>query len=83
MRLIDIDEIPWNVDGVGEIPVITKEEIEAMLVVDAIPMGYIAKHALAYSDMAQQSQGREFEQASHAEHVLNLLMIAWVKEKYR
>lgn len=30
MRLIDIDEIPWAVDGVGDIPVITKEEIEAM-----------------------------------------------------
>lgn len=83
MNLIDKDAIPWSVDGVGEIPVITKEEIDEMPVVEAIPIGYIAKRALAYSDMAQKSKGREFEKASHAEHVLNLLMLAWVKEKYR
>lgn len=38
MNLIDRDAIPWNVDGVGEIPVITKEEIEAMPTVDAVPV---------------------------------------------
>lgn len=36
MRLIDADAIPWNVDGVGEIPVITKEEIDRLPTVDAI-----------------------------------------------
>lgn len=30
MRLIDADSIPWDVEGVGEIPVITKEEIDHM-----------------------------------------------------
>ena len=29
-RLIDADSIPWLVEGVGEIPVITKEEIDQM-----------------------------------------------------
>lgn len=28
MRLIDADAIPWDVEGVGEIPVITKEDQE-------------------------------------------------------
>lgn len=35
-RLIDADSIPWEVDGVGEIPVITKEEIDDMPTVDAV-----------------------------------------------
>lgn len=30
MRLIDADSIPWDVEGVGEIPVITKDEIDQM-----------------------------------------------------
>ena len=34
-RLIDVDSIPWLVEGVGEIPVITKEEIDQMPTVDA------------------------------------------------
>ena len=29
-RLIDADSIPWDVEGVGEIPVITKEEIDQL-----------------------------------------------------
>ena len=29
-RLIDADSIPWFVEGVGEIPVITKEEIDQL-----------------------------------------------------
>lgn len=43
MRLIDADSIPWDVDGVGEIPVITKEEINAMPTVDAVPIEFIQK----------------------------------------
>ena len=38
MRLIDVDAIPWSVDGVGDIPVITKQEIEEMPVIDAVPV---------------------------------------------
>ena len=37
-RLIDADSIPWDVEGVGEIPVITKEEIDQMPTVDAVPV---------------------------------------------
>lgn len=44
MRLINTDDIPWNVDGVGEIPVITKEEIDAMPTVGAIPIEWIRKY---------------------------------------
>lgn len=29
-RLIDANAIPWDVAGIGEIPVVTKEEIDAM-----------------------------------------------------
>lgn len=39
-RLIDAESIPWEVDGVGEIPVITKEEIDEMPTVDAVPVGH-------------------------------------------
>ena len=38
MRLIDADSIPWFVDGVGDIPVVTKEEIDNMPTVDAVPV---------------------------------------------
>ena len=34
MNLIDRDAIPWSMDGVGDIPVITKEEIDAMPTID-------------------------------------------------
>ena len=37
-RLIDADKIPWDVDGVGTIPVVTKEEIDSMKTVDAEPV---------------------------------------------
>lgn len=37
-RLIDADSIPWFVEGVGDIPVITKEEIDDMPTVDAVPV---------------------------------------------
>jgi hypothetical protein len=37
-RLIDADSIPWLVEGVGEIPVITKDEIDQMPTVDAEPV---------------------------------------------
>ena len=36
MRLIDADAIPWFVVGIGEIPVVTKEEIEEMPTIDAV-----------------------------------------------
>lgn len=43
MKLIDAESIPWEVDGVGEIPVITKQEIDEMPKVDAIPIEWIQK----------------------------------------
>jgi len=39
MRLIDADSIPWFVEGVGEIPVITKEEIDQLPTVDIPTVG--------------------------------------------
>lgn len=36
MKLIDADAIPWMIVGIGEIPVITKEEVEEMPTVDAV-----------------------------------------------
>lgn len=46
MRPIDADSIPWLVEGVGEIPVITKEEIDQMPTVEAVPVirCYECKH---------------------------------------
>ena len=38
-RLIDADAIPWDVEGVGEIPVITKEEIDQLPTVEAPTVG--------------------------------------------
>ena len=37
-RLIDADAIPWFVEGVGEIPVITQEEIDDMPIIEAEPV---------------------------------------------
>ena len=37
-RLIDADSIPWFVEGVGDIPVITKGEIDDMPTVEAVPV---------------------------------------------
>lgn len=39
-RLIDADAISWELVDVGYIPVITKEEIDAMPTVDAEPIKY-------------------------------------------
>lgn len=44
VRLIDADAIPWDVEGVGEIPVITKEEIDEVPTVDAIPIEWLKEH---------------------------------------
>lgn len=38
MRLINVNDIPWEMNGVGDIPVVTREEIEAMPTVDAVPV---------------------------------------------
>ncbi len=37
-RLVDADSIPWDVDGVGTIPVVTKEEIDKMPTIDVEPV---------------------------------------------
>ena len=87
MNLIDRDAIPWSVDGIGEIPVVTKEEIDEMPVVEAegIPVGFIIKTALRYEDQAELCKGNEkaFKEYSFAAYVLNTLMISYAKEKYR
>ena len=55
MRLIDAESIPWEVDGVGEIPVITKEEIDDMPTVDAVPVEYILKQIVKLERSKGQS----------------------------
>ena len=37
-RSIDADAIPWFVEGIGDIPVVTREEIDEMPTVDAVPV---------------------------------------------
>ena len=37
-RLIDADAIPWFVEGIGDIPVVTREEIDNMPTVEAEPV---------------------------------------------
>ena len=87
MNLIDRDAIPWSVDGVGEIPVVTKEEIDEMPVVEAegIPVGFIIKTALRYEDQAELCKDNEkaFKEYSFAAYVLNTLMLSYAKEKYK
>lgn len=36
MRLIDADAIPWDVECIGDIPVITRTEIDEMTTVDLV-----------------------------------------------
>ena len=71
MRLIDVDAIPWEVGGVGEIPVITKEEIDEMPIVDAIPIEYIQKTS---KEWARDG----YEESAEA---LDILMSNWVTER--
>lgn len=37
-RYIDADAIPWEMSGVGDIPVITREEIEEVPTLDVVPV---------------------------------------------
>ena len=54
VRLIDADEIPWFVEGVGEIPVVTREEIDEMPTVEAKPV----RHAqLIFVGMDEKGNG--------------------------
>ena len=50
-RLIDADSIPWFVEGVGDIPVITKEEIDDMPTVQAIPIEWFRKHMITHYEV--------------------------------
>jgi len=47
MRLVDADKIPWDVEGVGTIPVVTKDEIDKMPAVDAVPIDWIEEWCLS------------------------------------
>ena len=85
MNLIDRDAIPWSVDGVGEIPVITKEEIDEMPVVEAIPIEFIMRKCemlremqLTCSDFDDESLWKSY---MDEEHYLNLLMMTWQRGK--
>ena len=72
-RLIDADAISWELVDVGYIPVITKEEIDAMPTVDAIPIDYIKRMAEVMSDATGGS----------SVDIIDLIIIAWEKRKKR
>jgi len=61
-RLIDADSIPWFVEGVGDIPVITKQEIDEMPTVEPTLYGYKIEH-LALIARVMQKDGVTPERA--------------------
>ena len=83
-RLIDADSIPWLVEGVGEIPVITKEEIDQMPTVVAVPISFIEKRIEQLKNQADY----EFEEnggyaggSQYRQWELECLLDAWAKRK--
>jgi hypothetical protein len=60
-RLIDADSIPWDVDGVGTIHVVTKEEIDRMPAVDAEPVRHGHIEANGYTYTCSVCESRLFE----------------------
>jgi hypothetical protein len=80
-RLIDADSIPWFVEGVGDIPVITKQEIDEMPTVDAIPYDYILniKEELRQKARESESQERKEFYLQNAEAIQRLLVTWEVK----
>lgn len=85
-RLIDADSIPWFVEGVGDIPVITKEEIDKMPTVEAIPMEYINRRIEALNEYIGR-WGGSFEHEEmvnayiHEVSALVRLISDWRKEE--
>jgi len=84
-RLIDADSITWDVDGVGEIPVITKEEIDAMPTVEAVPVEFIRALITDLDNSIMKYGGRFDYSASvdswiHRRGALEGLIAEWEEE---
>lgn len=83
-RLIDADSIPWDVEGVGTIPVVTKEEIDRMPTVDAVPVSLLNERISELqklSDSAMELNGG-YSDASHYQlWELKYLLSAWAERK--
>ena len=85
-RLIDVDSIPWFVEGVGEIPVVTREEIDALPTVDAIPIEYICPRIEKLNEYISKCGG-SFEHEEmvnayiHEVSALVRLIADWRKEE--
>ena len=76
MNLIDRDNIPWMVDGVGEIPVITKEEVYDMPTVDAIPVEHVKKMIESVKSLPNSDYFLKY----FAVNVMDALILGWRAE---
>lgn len=84
IRLINANSIPWDVEGVGEIPVITKEEIEQMPTVDAVPISFIEKRIEQLKNQADyefEANGGYAGGSQYRQWELECLLDAWAKRK--
>lgn len=70
-RLINADDIPWFVEGVGDIPVVTKDEIDRMPTVDAVPISFIK----GLIDLSRKVG------ADHHAESLEILLADWAERK--
>lgn len=81
-RLIDADSIPWDVEGVGEIPVITKEEIDEMPTVDAVPLKWIIRRIEGLNIQAENStDGNKWAEFVREAFALEKIVKFWAERK--
>lgn len=77
MRLIDADSIPWDVEGVGEIPVITKDEIDQMPTVDAVPVDFIRSEI----ERMKKGSNRYYSECEAYAEDLDILLMEWERRQ--
>ena len=75
-RLINADDIPWFVEGVGDIPVVTKDEIDRMPTVDTIPISYFAEAAYITRQSLRMPERSEKSKKALKEEAH--LMLSWI-----
>jgi len=75
-RLINADDIPWFVEGVGDIPVVTKDEIDRMPTVDAIPISYFAEAAYITRQSLRMPERSEKSKKALKEEAH--LLLSWI-----
>lgn len=83
MRLIDRDAIPWQVDGVGKIPVVTEEEIDEMPEVVAVPIKLIEKVLDGFEEIrnAVTPNTDTWRMWDEKAKVLDTLIDVWLEKK--